>query len=125
MRLHILHHAAAGPVHGAWMSEELVKHGYKVSPGTLYPALHKMEAEGLLRSHSEVVGGRARRSYTATANGLRALEAAKDQLRELADKLLEDKTAAGDPIRSETEKRSPTASMTPGLRSLKKATVGR
>lgn len=107
------------------MSQELAQHGYKISPGTLYPALHKMEAEGLLRSRSEVVGGRARRSYTATAKGLRVLEAVKDQLRELADKLLEDKTAAGDPIRSEIGKRSPSASMTPGLRSLKKATVGR
>jgi DNA-binding PadR family transcriptional regulator len=90
VRLHILHHAARGDVHGAWMSIELAHHGYRISPGVLYPTLHKMEAEGLLRSRNEVVGGRVRRSYVATANGRRALTAAKRQLRELADELLGD-----------------------------------
>ncbi|HXL42290.1 MAG TPA: hypothetical protein VN986_07130, partial [Actinomycetota bacterium] len=33
MRLHVLHHAAAGEVHGAWLIEELARHGYRVSPG--------------------------------------------------------------------------------------------
>lgn len=73
MRLHILHHTATGEVHGAWMAEELARHGYKISPGRLYPMLHKMEAEGLLRSRPDVVDGRARRSYIATPKGRRAL----------------------------------------------------
>lgn len=90
VRLHILHHAARGELHGAWMAEELARHGYRISPGTLYPTLHKMEAEGLLRSRSEVVAGRVRRSYAATANGRRELKAAKAQLRELARELLDD-----------------------------------
>jgi DNA-binding PadR family transcriptional regulator len=90
VRLHILHHAAHGPVHGAWMAAELAHHGYTISPGSLYPTLHKMETEGLLRSRPEVVGGRARRSYVATAKGRRALGAAKKQLRELADEVLGD-----------------------------------
>ena len=90
VRLHILHHAAHGQVHGAWMTHELAHHGYRISPGTLYPTLHKMEAEGLLRSRSEVVAGRARRSYTATAKGRQELKQAKHQLRELARELLED-----------------------------------
>ena len=50
VRLHILHHAAQGEVHGAWMARELAHHGYRISPGSLYPTLHKMETEGLLRS---------------------------------------------------------------------------
>lgn len=70
------------------MAEELARHGYKISPGTLYPALHKMEAEGLLRSRSEVADGRALRSYSATAKGRRELATAKRQLRELASELL-------------------------------------
>lgn len=92
MPLHILHHAAHGAVHGAWMAAELAHHGYKISPGSLYPTLHKMETEGLVKSHPEVVDGRARRSYVATAKGRRALEAAKEQLRELADEVLGDQT---------------------------------
>ncbi|MHB2008197.1 MAG: PadR family transcriptional regulator [Acidobacteriaceae bacterium] len=90
VRLHILHHAAENAVNGAWMTSELARHGYKISPGALYPTLHKMEAEGLVRSHSEVVDGRARRSYVATAKGRRTLEATKRQLRELAAEILGD-----------------------------------
>jgi len=88
VRLHILHHAAQGAVHGAWMAEELAHHGYKISPGSLYPTLHKMEAEGLLRSQREVVEGRARRVYVATAKGRRELRETIVQLRELAKEVL-------------------------------------
>jgi DNA-binding PadR family transcriptional regulator len=90
VRLHILHHAAHRAVHGAWMSTELAHHGYQISPGSLYPTLHKMESEGLIKSHQEVVDGRARRCYVATAKGRRTLEAVKKQLRELADEVLND-----------------------------------
>lgn len=37
-RLHIRHHAAEEEIHSAWMTQELVRHGYQISPGTLYPA---------------------------------------------------------------------------------------
>ena len=70
------------------MSEELAHHGYKISPGSLYPTLHKMEEEGLLRSHSEVVAGRSRRSYVATVKGRRDLKETIVQLRELAHEVL-------------------------------------
>jgi DNA-binding PadR family transcriptional regulator len=90
VRLHILHHAAQGEIHGAWMAEELAHHGYTISPGSLYPTLHKMEAEGLLRSRTRVVEGRSRRCYAATAGGRRALRTTTDQLRELAREVLGD-----------------------------------
>lgn len=90
VRLHILYHAAHDEVHGAWMATELARHGYKISPGSLYPLLHKMETEGLLRSSSKVVEGRVLRSYVTTAKGRRALEATKRQLRELASEILGD-----------------------------------
>src|SRR3984885_3329957 len=92
VRLHILHHAALGEVHGAWMAKELAHHGYRISPGSLYPTLHKMETEGLLRSNQRVVEGRARRSYVATAKGRRTLGSTKRQLRELANEVLGDET---------------------------------
>jgi DNA-binding PadR family transcriptional regulator len=90
VRLHILHHAAIGEIHGAWMTRELARHGYRISPGVLYPTLHKMEAEGLIASRPQVVDGRGRRSYVATAKGRRTLEATKRQLRELAAEVLGD-----------------------------------
>jgi len=84
MQVHVLHHAAEGSVHGAWLSAELARHGYYVSPGTLYPLLHRMERSGLLRSHKEVAAGRARRVYAATAAGRRALERLRRAAAELA-----------------------------------------
>jgi DNA-binding PadR family transcriptional regulator len=71
------------------MSDELANHGYKISPGTLYPTLHKMEADGLLTSRKEVVDGRARRVYSATRKGRAVLAETRQALRELADEVLE------------------------------------
>jgi len=90
VQLHILHHAAEREVHGAWMTEELAHHGHRISPGTLYPTLHRMEREGLLRSKTATVDGRRQRLYTATPQGKRTLKRALRALRELADELLED-----------------------------------
>jgi len=50
VRLHLLHRAAEGEASGLSVSEELGRHGYRISPGTLYPLLHGLEAEGLLAS---------------------------------------------------------------------------
>ena len=88
VRLHLLHHAAEEDVHGAWMAAELARHGYRISPGTLYPTLHRMEEEGLLTSRRSVVDGHARRVYRATPAGRRTLREAKKALRQLADELL-------------------------------------
>lgn len=86
----MLHHAAEGEIHGAWMADELAHHGYRISPGSLYPTLHKMEAEGLLTSRQIVVDGRVRRCYRATRTGRKELAQAKVQLRELANEVLGD-----------------------------------
>jgi len=37
IRFHVLHHAAEGPIFGLGMVEEVARHGYRISPGTLYP----------------------------------------------------------------------------------------
>jgi DNA-binding PadR family transcriptional regulator len=89
VQLHVLHHAAEGEVDGAWMSEELARHGHQISPGTLYPTLHRMEAEGLLKSRHVVVDGRRHRLYRATKAGRRVLADTRRALRELADEVLE------------------------------------
>jgi DNA-binding PadR family transcriptional regulator len=90
VRLHILHHAAADEIHGAWLTEELARHGYAISPGTLYPTLHRMEGDGLLTSRRRVVDGRTRRVYRATAAGRRALAQDRKALAELAREVLDD-----------------------------------
>jgi PadR family transcriptional regulator, regulatory protein PadR len=47
IQIHVLHHAAQEPIDGVAMIEELTRHGYKLSPGTLYSLLHCLEAQGL------------------------------------------------------------------------------
>jgi DNA-binding PadR family transcriptional regulator len=88
VRLHILHHAARQEVHGAWMTEELGRHGYRISPGTLYPTLHRLEGEGLLTSAQRVINGRTRRMYRATKAGRQALAEDRKALAELAREVL-------------------------------------
>ena len=90
IRLHILHHAAKEPIFGLAMIEELGRHGYKLSPGTLYPLLHGLEERGYLRAREERLGRTMRRVYRATASGRRALAQAKEKVRELFGELLED-----------------------------------
>jgi PadR family transcriptional regulator PadR len=36
IRLHLLHHAADGPLYGLSIVEELARHGNRLSPGTRY-----------------------------------------------------------------------------------------
>jgi PadR family transcriptional regulator PadR len=76
-------------LYGQWMIEELARHGYRISPGTLYPMLHALERKGLLKSRMQGVGRRARRLYRATPKGRKALAAAKDRVRELFGELIE------------------------------------
>jgi DNA-binding PadR family transcriptional regulator len=90
VQLHILHHAAEEEIHGAWMSRELAEHGYDISPGTLYPTLHRLETEGLLSSRSVVEAGHSRRVYKITPQGRRVLRQTREALRELADEVLDD-----------------------------------
>lgn len=90
IRLHILHHAAKEPIFGLAMIEELGRHGYRLSPGTLYPLLHGLEERGYLRARKERVGRSVRRVYRATSAGKRALADAKGKVRELFGELLED-----------------------------------
>lgn len=89
--VHVLHHAAEGEVHGAWMAAELAHHGYRISPGTLYPLLHRMEEAGLLASKSQVVEGRARRVYVATPAGRKALRSVRKIVSELSGEVLPEK----------------------------------
>jgi DNA-binding PadR family transcriptional regulator len=82
-KIHILHHAADGRgVYGQWMLEELHEHGYRLSPGTLYPILARMAKRGWLRA-DEPKRSKAPRVYRLTAKGHDVLA----QLRRALDEL--------------------------------------
>lgn len=89
IRLHVLHHATEEPVFGLGMIEELARHGYRISPGSLYPILHGLEQKGYLRSTEQRNGRSRRKVYRATPAGRKALRAAKDKVRELFRELIE------------------------------------
>jgi PadR family transcriptional regulator, regulatory protein PadR len=85
----------AGPLHGYAVMEALRSgSGGRVDlpTGTVYPALHRLERAGLVRSRWSTEGGRRRRSYELTAAGTRALAAERSRWREFSStvsKLLE------------------------------------
>jgi PadR family transcriptional regulator, regulatory protein PadR len=89
IRLHVLHHAVKEPIFGLGMIEELARHGYRVSPGSLYPLLHGLEKKGYLRSRNQRSGKSLRKVYRATALGRKALIAANGKVRELFRELIE------------------------------------
>lgn len=91
VRLHILHRAAEQEIHGASITKALASHGYEISPGTLYPTLHRLESDGLLKSVQQVVEGRTRRVYRATDAGKAALAEERRVLAELAREVLPDR----------------------------------
>jgi PadR family transcriptional regulator PadR len=90
IKIHILYHASHEEVSGVGLSRELARHGYSVSSGTLYPCLRRLERDGYLMSSSRVEDGRRRIYYTATAEGRKALEKAREQALELVDEITED-----------------------------------
>jgi DNA-binding PadR family transcriptional regulator len=91
IRLHVLHHAVEEPVFGLGMIEELARHGYRISPGSLYPLLHGLEKKGYLKSTQLRNGKSLRKLYRATPAGRKALNAAKGKVRELFRELIEGK----------------------------------
>ena len=88
-KIHILHHAGTEPIHGQWMLTELRRHGYDLSPGTLYPLLHRMERLGWLKGRADSRGGpRARRDYRLTRSGEKVLAFIREQIRELHEEVV-------------------------------------
>jgi PadR family transcriptional regulator PadR len=82
-KVHILHHAGERPIYGQWLLEELRRHRFHVSPGTLYPLLARMSAEGWLRAarpQSAAASPKARREYVLSPKGARALARLRDDV---------------------------------------------
>ena len=81
-KIHILHHAEEQGVYGQWMLEELQRHGYRLSPGTLYPLLARMARRGWLRA-TEPKRSRDARVYRITPAGAEVLKRLRASLAEL------------------------------------------
>jgi PadR family transcriptional regulator, regulatory protein PadR len=78
---------ADGPQHGYAVKEALRAGSggrFDLPTGTVYPALHRLEAAGLIAGSWSVVDGRRRRSYRLTATGRRRLAADRASWREFA-----------------------------------------
>ncbi len=88
-KVHILHHAGEEPVCGQWMLSELRRHGYEISPGTLYPLLNRMERLGWLKCKVKPGGGRrARKDYRLTVQGRKVLRLIQEQVKELYEEIV-------------------------------------
>ncbi len=87
-KVHILHHASKEAVVGQWMLNELRRHGYDVSPGTLYPILHRMERLGWLESKTTPQQSpKAVRQFRITKYGKEVLAIIQKQVSELKGEL--------------------------------------
>ncbi len=88
-KVHILHHAGEQPVHGQWIMNELRRHGYEISPGTLYPLLARLAKRGWLSCQRDPKGGRrAQKNHRLTAKGRRVLNLIREQVRELHEEVV-------------------------------------
>ena len=89
IKIHILHHAAHGPVFGLALIRELARHGYEVSPGTVYPILHELARAGYLAREDRVVHGKVRKYYRITPLGRQALAEVRVKIAELVAEVLQ------------------------------------
>ena len=116
IKIHILHHAGEAPVYGVALIAELRRHGYELSPGTLYPVLHQLEEAGYLSRLDRVVNGKVRKYYALTKRGASALGEVREKTAELVGEVLEENiarrrrkarkaTARATRIRPDTERR--------------------
>lgn len=81
--IHILHHGNKSAFYGSWMMEELREHGYRVSPGTLYPILRAMLDEELLEQEEVNVNGKIRKYYKTTELGNEVLLDVRKKIEQL------------------------------------------
>jgi DNA-binding PadR family transcriptional regulator len=81
-KAHILYHADERPIYGNWVLRELRRHGYDLSPGTIYPLLARLADRGWLK-RLDSAGAHARQEYVLTARGRRVLAALREHIDEL------------------------------------------
>src|SRR5262245_65631777 len=80
VKVHLLYHASQEPIYGQGISAELERHGYRLSPGTLYPVLHSLDEANFLERENRIVGGKVRKYDRTTPLGGRGVDEARRQL---------------------------------------------
>ncbi|MBW2311297.1 MAG: helix-turn-helix transcriptional regulator [Deltaproteobacteria bacterium] len=90
IKIHILYHASKEKIFGKEFREELLRHGYDISFGTLYPVFHKLEKEGYLHTEKINVNGKIRKYYSITPQGEKVLESSREKARELFNELFKE-----------------------------------
>jgi DNA-binding PadR family transcriptional regulator len=78
---------AERPQHGYAIIEDLRRRSggtFELPEGTVYPALHRLEADGLLKSGWVTHGGRRRRVYQVTRRGRKELVLQRGEWREFS-----------------------------------------
>ena len=83
----ILAVVAPQPLHGYAVIEQLKARSggaLALPEGTVYPALHRLEADGLLESTWSTASGRRRRVYSITGRGEKELGASRKRWRVFA-----------------------------------------
>jgi len=91
IKIHILYHASKEPVFGMELIRELERHGYHISPGTLYPILHRLLNYSYLVLKEKNVGGKIRKYYRITPKGKKALKECRKKIQELVMEVINEK----------------------------------
>lgn len=89
IKLHILYHANKEPIYGQEFKNELKRHGYDISFGTLYPIFHKLHKKEYLKLKKININGKIRKYYSITEKGIKVLKESKLKTKELFDELFE------------------------------------
>ena len=88
IKIHILYHAEKEEVFGIGLIEELARHGYEISAGTLYPTLAKLEKGGYLTCRPCTVNHKQRKYYRITTEGGALLERMRNKIKELYEEVI-------------------------------------
>lgn len=87
IKLNILYLCKKEEIYGKEFKNELARHGYDISFGTLYPIFHRLEKNGYLSSRKVNIDGKIRKYYSITDKGAAVLKSSKRKAKELFDEL--------------------------------------
>ena len=87
IKIYILHYASIESIYGKEFHDHLLKKGFDISYGTLYPMLHRFEEKGYLKHEEKNVNGKIRKYYSITKEGKKSLKEAKLKAKALFEEL--------------------------------------
>ena len=87
LQIHILIEAQKKPIFGLRLIQDLESYGYRISPGTIYPILSKLDKENLVTKEVRLENGKNRNYYSITDEGMKVLLVAKEKAMFLLEEL--------------------------------------